>query len=492
MIDYGQLLAKCEDDIRNGLAHSAAKQLTSLNLTRVPREWRLPLAQICRRVGLYYKGIGLLSAIVYPRKGGSAPNATAGEKVEYGALLLRIGATDEAKSMLAEADENKAPECLLIQSYVAVTEWDLELALAVLDRYLKTPLDSYQYLVARANLGLAHLELRHHDVAAQILDEQIRACREGGHKRLLAASYSQRAQLHVQTHAFSAARRDIEEGQRHLESGQANNLLYVRKWKLILDGLESGKTAPFEELKRLALSDNSWEEVRLADLYSLKVKFKMEQFQHLIFGTPFAGFRNQMMHELGKFPERDFYVMGPKKSRRMDLHTGKINGEAVLTPGRQGHQLLEILLRDFYRPVRTAGIFSALFKDQHFDLNSSPNRVHSAVKRFRRWLDESRIPIDIDENGGFYSLQITGDFSFQIPLNREPVDFMDLHFEKLARAFEKRAKFSALEARDKLGFSRRTLQRVINWGIEHRRLERVGQHMDTTYAFVAPGSLKAS
>ena len=156
------------------------------------------------------------------------------------------------------------------------------------------------------------------------------------------------------------ARHDIAEGEPLLDSSDSSDGLLFMKWKLILEGLESKNLKPIQRLSKLAEASHSWEYVRLADFYSLRIRFDLEKFLHLIFGTPFAGFRDRVCREIGMVPDRDIYYLGQKSARRFDLATGEIDGKPSGIQGDQPHQLLEVLSRDFYHPLRIAGIFSEL------------------------------------------------------------------------------------------------------------------------------------
>src|SRR5262249_1530027 len=126
-----------------------------------------------------------------------------------------------------------------------------------------------------------------------------------------------------------------------------------------------------------ALASHNWEDARLADLYSVQIDFKNSKFLHLIFGTPFQGFRTKIYNEIGHKPDRSTYYLGEKQAPRLDLANGEIGGLPAFNVGRKIHQLIEILLRDFYHPLRIAGIFSELFPGEHFDVSSSPDRTHA-------------------------------------------------------------------------------------------------------------------
>jgi hypothetical protein len=188
---------------------------------------------------------------------------------------------------------------------------------------------------------------------------------------------------------------------------------------------------------------------------------------------------------MGHLPNRNIYYFGGKKAPRMDVLNGEVDGSPIVAPGRKCHQMIEVLLRDFYQPMRLASVFSEVFPGDHFDPDSSPNRTHQILNRTRNWLRSGKIPVEIGERAGFYSLRIVGNFSFKIPLERKPVEGMHLHFDKLKAVLGDASTFSAREARERLEISRQTVQRIVNWGIKVGKLERVGTSKDTVYRWAA-------
>ena len=63
---YQQLVKDCHESIRQGTPEAVKGRLRKINTARVPREFRLPLAEICRRIGLYSMGNGVKARLVEP------------------------------------------------------------------------------------------------------------------------------------------------------------------------------------------------------------------------------------------------------------------------------------------------------------------------------------------------------------------------------------------------------------------------------------------
>src|SRR5205807_7801047 len=125
--------------------------------------------------------------------------------------------------------------------------------------------------------------------------------------------------------------------------------------------LQNQNLEPLQRLRAMAQNAQDWEGMREADLFTLKLDFQRSRFLHLIFGTPYEEYRTRIMRETGQENDRTVYVFGEKQAPRLDLRTAEIDRHPALNPGRKSHQLIEVLLRDFYRPQRVPAIFSNLF-----------------------------------------------------------------------------------------------------------------------------------
>lgn len=479
MANYEKLIKECDNELRAGQTQKVVQRLTKLNASRVQREWRLPLAMLCRRAGLHSRGLALLAPVANPDRSQIEP--TPAEVAEYGVLLLRTGALNEALPTLESVDLASAPEALLYRAFLLFERFEFAEAIPLLEKYLAEPLDDYARLVGRVNLAFAYACDKRGADAKPLLDAMIMDHGRGENARIIGNCHSVRAQVSLLERRFQETRQDLEMASKLMSDAPAQDRVFLLKMRAFLEGMESGSTEPIDEFRMIAANADDFAGLREADLFSLRVRFDIVKYKHLIFGTPFESFRRQVFNEFGHKLEQQTYILGPKSSPRFDLLTGKIDGRDLLAPGRKCHQLFEVLLRDFYYPLRIGGLFSEMFPDEHFDVHSSPVRVRQLIRRARRWLESERIPVEICESRGFYSLRIVGDFSFRVPMHRKPVDFMHLHFEKLQVAFASTPTFTAKDVRDKLGFARTTVQRLVNWGLEIGKLERLGARNATEY-----------
>jgi hypothetical protein len=461
-----ELIEKCDLDIRNGHPLRAAERLAKINVAKVEKRWRLPLAKICRRAGLHSLGLALLR---------DRENASPSELAEYAVLLLRHGAVSEAERILQTLDGARAPEALLYRSYALFLNWQFEQAIPLLELYLQSPLEPYTRLVGQTNLAFALTESRRHQSALELTEEIRSSARQFGNRGLEGTCQALRAQMRIQERDLSRARKEIEAGHALHPLAQTNDHFLLMKWGLILEGLESKSPGPFNLLRQLALQAHDWEACREADLFSLLVDYSEELFVHLYFGSPLAGLRERMKAELGSIPQRTTYVLGDKNSPRLDLRTGQLDGETVLNTGKKEHQLLQVLLKDFYRPLRIGGLFSQLFPGEHFNIESSAFRVHQIIRRTRGLLKKLGVPVQINEVDEYYSLKLTGPFSFRIPLDVVRADSMEAQFECARTSCGENRPFSIQELRQRLKISEASAHRLLKWGIKNGHIEQSGK-----------------
>jgi hypothetical protein len=154
-----------------------------------------------------------------------------------------------------------------------------------------------------------------------------------------------------------------------------------------------------------------------------------------------------------------------------------------LNPGKKIHQLVEVLLRDFYSPLKLGGLFRELFPGEYFDPDSSPGRVHQLIWRARRWLESSDIPVEISENEGEYRLKINGQFSFRVPYERAGIDSIQVLYGRLKNEIGTDRSFAASDACRALGLSRSGFKAFAARAVARGLLSRVGTHSRTRYSF---------
>ena len=490
MLVTEELLHLCEQDIRAGRAQEAARRLSRVNTAKIPRHLRLPLAQLCRRANLISLGAKVLTPVIQASRESRHHDVSPQEFAEYASLLQRIGAVQEALSTLKAVDASKTPDAHLFTAFCHFQLWDYEKALPSLEAYVTSDLPAYWRFVGRVNLAAALVALGRYDRAMPLIGSDIEYAAKEGYSRLQGNLLELRAQALVMMKDVDSAKRDLESAMSVFGMENTPDQFFVKKWQAILNAAESGSIESLKTFRAEALSRDDWESVRDADLRMLKIDFEMERFEHLLFGTPFAAYRKRILAEVGRAPSGESFVLGHGPC--FDVLTGEVDGKELLNMGKKSHQLLEILLRDFYRPLRIGSIFAELFPGEYFDIFSSPMRVHSVIKRLRAWFEEHGLPLEISEFGSNYRLVKTGEFSFRVPLERRAIEGHHAHFEKLRLSYDNGRSISTSEARELLGMTPTSFKRFASWALESGLIAREGNGRATTYKIVDPRHSRAA
>lgn len=484
-----ELLKNCDAHIKAGKINTVADLISNLNLARVPRLFRQPLAKVCRRAGLIHHGLRILQPVIRHEKQLQEP-ATPGEICEYAVLLSRNGSIAEALVLLRAVDSSRAPEALLYESYCHISSWDCEAAARLLESYLSSASDSYSKLIARVNLASCYLATKELASAEHLLDETIELAREAGALRLVGNAYELRGQMHIQLANFKKAKSDLNEALSVFGQSGSYDQLLIYKWQSIMASIEKTSVRPLLEFRNEALRREHWESVREADLFTLKIQFDQPLFDQLIFGTPMKAYRERIRNELRHDPS-SFFIIGKNGSRSLDLSQGEVHGRGRLNPGMKIHQVIQALTRDLYVPQNIGTLFSELYPDEYFDIESSPVRIHQLLQRTRRWIKENEIPVEIAQSRGSYKLSVTGAFGILVPLSRESIDPNSIKWAQIKKHFANEISFRSEDVCRHFGLSRAGFHRLATWAIDAEELQRTGAGKATSYRVVTRSTTAA-
>jgi len=470
--------------LRRGEAEAAIAELTKLNIADISQDHAVSFANLCRRAGLVSLGLKILNPMV---RDSSNRKPTHAERAEYAALLYRNGSITEALQLLNQCSVKEAPESLLYKAFCSVDQWNFSQAVTNFEAYLEKPLPEYQKNLALVNYASSLLAAEDLKKANQQLDLVIQQM-EGRdeYQRLLGNVYELKAQCLFQTGSFEQCRAWLKKARANIPEGFANDSLYIEKWTAICVATETNAAAPILEFQKLARQKRHWESLREALFYELKIKFDQKKFDYLYFGTPFEVFRQRLDRHFPKFQASGDYLIGKAGKLRLDLRPGRIKESTVPIPSKSLETLFRILIEDFFRPQNTGELFSRIFPGQFFDPNSSPLRVRQQMLRLRKWAIDNSIDCQIGENKGFYRLRVNDNFSVQISrLNsvgtgyHREIELLKSHPDTSADLFNMRS------AQKVLGLSSATVQRILKWGLDERRLERSGKGRQTFYRFIS-------
>jgi hypothetical protein len=480
------LISRCEAWIRAGNIQLAVKALLEINAAQVPRRYRLPLANLCRRTGLVNLGLKLLTPVVRPRgfERRALDRATHEERAEFAVLLQRMGSVQEALQILASIPRATVPEASLYASFCHFNLWQYREAIPHLEEFIASKPLPYMALVAKVNLCAALIDVQDFARAKDLLSE-VQANAEGlGARRLRANALEMWAQIHVHEGALSDGLLKLNEASDLLSAPTTFDQLFVLKWKAIVEALRSGSIEPLVKFSAAAREHGESEAVRETDLFQLIIKFDPERFNHLYFGTPFAAYRERILRSVNQTRIEPRYLYGSYSSSWLDLEGGDLHGGGESLPlNSKTLGVFRSLLKDFYRPQPIGAVFAELFPGEHFDIFSSPARVRQAIYRARLWIQENNLPVGIRHRRGRYSVDLSGDFAFQIPVDRLAVSVLDRQIAQLQTAFAALSGFTSVDARRVLAVSRATCTRILKNAVESGRLKKFGASTSTVYYF---------
>lgn len=452
-MDYGKWVKQADLDLREGRGSRIGENLSQIKRSKIPRRWLKSVAAICRRAGMFAEGLKMLTPVIYPLHKGDEP-ASVEERAEYGALLLKYGSTREAGLWLNQLPVKPGSEIVLFRAFCSMAEWDYSSAAGELTYYLMGDVPEYQALIARVNLAACLVANEEYSKALELLNFNIASARAQQAFRLEGNCLELRAQTHIYRGEWKEAEENLNLSAKLLGQDPGNDLLFIKKWKAILDAVRSGSLESVESVYEEARRKNHWESLRDLDRFRLRVRFDQPLFDYLLFGTPYRHFRSRVLRELNLSAPATVYRWGSLDGPAIQVNTGEVDVGGGFD--RQVLNVLAALSRDFYRPQRVGELFSALCPNQHFDIFSSQNRIAKIVSRTRQELRDSDIPLSIENSSGAHRLVRTGPVS--LLLSYERGNAADPVFAKLQMAFPNQ-RFSAVEACQVLSMSRQRFQR---------------------------------
>ncbi len=480
---FKKILEDGEGAIRSGQGHAFRQQLEALNTAHIPINFRLSLANISRRVGLIPLALRILSPRM-PLSGlEKSADTTASEMAEYALLLQRIGSLSEALRLLEKIDTNKEPKALLYRAFCLFKTWEHKSSIPYLKQYVNNIGDAYQKLVGQLNLAAAYCIAGNYETSLSVTEECLKNALSNEKWRLYANALELKAQNLIHLNKLFSAAQHIEEAAKIFESHKTFDALFVKKWAAYLEAHQSSSVTPLIRFKAHAFKEEAFESAREADLYSLLVRLDVNTYDHVYFGTPFSAYRSRIETLTKNISPNTVYFLGNHNAPLLDIEAGTLQGQVVLPLGKKVHQVLNLLTYDLYRPLKLGDMFSSLYEGEHFDIESSPERIYQIVKRTRQFLKESSLPIEVRENKGYYQLHITGSLALKLNRTRTPVEGLNPYLQRLKNFYPASQVFKTSDVRKCLNLKLSKAREVIELGLINGDIIKLGSSSATKYQF---------
>ena len=445
-------------------------------------------AGLAWRVGLPQLGIKALNPLVRPSSRKPA-TATEAEKIEYAGCLVKIGAAEEALALVTGIAAAEHPRVLLVQAFAYIAQWDYHSARTYLAQYVRHgKVRAYDRLVGKVNLAEAMIHDGKIDKARMALRDLLHDASLRRLHLVFGKTLELAAQFAIEHGRYAEADKYLQQAGKVLGATNGLDIFFVEKWSAISAARQT-KGGP-EALAKLATvrtkaeAIGHWETVRDCDKWLALVTGDESRLRHLYHGTPHAAFRR----DLAKLPaapkdwgtEYLWQVTPGKAKSVLDLTDRSPWLDGPLRPDQLLHRLLVALTSDFYRPFRVATLYARLYPGEHYNPESSPHRVHEAVKRLRNFLADEKLGLEILEAGGQYRLSAEKPFSIRVPL-RTLVPTKKNSFLNLVRNRWPDAPFSVNEVSELLKVSSRTALSQVKTAVEEGALVKEGKGPATRY-----------
>ena len=486
------IISNWRELIQSGNGNKLKSELQSLELKHIKREFLAAVGNLARRVNLPHLSVRVLHHVVRPAFGES--DASGEERCEYAAALAAIGAYSEAQSILGSV-ESGYPPALLFRAFTHIYSWSYSDAIPLLRKFLVADGSNYQKMVADTNLISALINtgaLIEADERLGKLQDQVLA----SNLQLLYGNLLElKAQIAIRQFNYSLAKDLLNESESILRQTGNVSIAYTKKWRAVIAARSDvSQVHLIDEAKIVGKDLCDWETVRDCDLQRSLVLRDHRLFTQVYYGTPHAKYREVI---LPQFPEPkeipQEYLLHRQASGQswplsLDLHSGELRGAVEpLKPNQLLHRFLKILCSDLYRPILVGTLFSKLFPKNHFNPDTSPDRVYQCIRRARQWCEKNKFILHIDSVADGYLFRLRGPCTI-----RYCKDFLQQDLNKslnqerlyLLRDKFKDQTFTARHASEVLVLPLRSTNRFVKEIVEEGLLEQSGKGPNTKYKLV--------
>ncbi len=490
-------LNNLDELIRSGEGGKVREILEGLEIGKIPRRQRASLAKISLRVGMSK----FCLALFRDSRGHEGPgefNLTSEELLQFGMAHKQVGAPDHALQIFNQIDNKKYPDSSLYSAITLFTQWRYREAIAHLENYLaNSSLSDYDRLVGHINMGAALIIDEQIDRAKVHLQNSIELAKMGKFILLRGNALELMAQVHIYQRHFSQAEFCLQEGLQLVNKSAPAYHLFVKKWLAISEVYRTNAATPslrqLDSVREEAIGMRHWETVRDCDFFFAVTKRDRTLFLRLYFGTPFPGYRERLVRhfpENVEIPEHfDWfgYVRQADRSAAtvpvFDLIPTAVGVYKNKTKSQNlSVRILRILSRDFYAPIKPYSLYLSLFPNERLDPIAANPKIFTAIGRAKRWIEDSRLPFQIENDNNGYRLFWDQPFVLRIPKDLDPTLISADSLAHLKKHFST-MDFSSSEAANVLNLSKRSALHLLNRAVKEGTLIVSGAGRRTRYHF---------
>lgn len=486
------LLSQAEECIISGQFPRARRLLNSIPIKKISRDQILLASSLSRRCGLIHRSLKIMNPFIMNKASTLAPPSTE-EQGDYAYSLFRAGAKSEAKKRLLSIRSDDHPQVQFYLALLYFSEWNYPDALPLLEKYIQSrKISDYRRKIGISNLIACYIFMEQYEVAeknVRLLEAEINPVQFRLLKNLC---LEQRAEILVKKGCYKDAISLIDRAIVSAEGSGDTLNSWLNKWKIIAEAFKSRSRRSIEnlnQLKNTSINKRQWEIARDCDFHRIQIDPVQDITNLLFYGTPYKEFRRRM-EKSGKKPNEEFSteINFPVKHEctktelNLTDHTIKNGNWIVSSQFTQSDWLLiKRLVVDFYRPPQLGELFEALYPNECYFPESSPNRVHQRLFRLNKKMTDIGIDLRIQSDNSFFKIYGDGPVVVRNSLPNILDDSIVNAKLKLLSSNLGKASFKSKHVQKLLAINERTCQRWLKRQVAEGRIVKMGSGPSTIY-----------
>jgi len=464
-------ISECDGLIKIGQGKQVLELIQAIPVKAIPRKYLSQIGTLLNRTGGSYYCLKILHSYI---RGSYYDLGTDIEKKVYAKALIEIGAQNEGLDLINELNTSDDPSILLTKSFCYFKSWDYQTALPLMLKYINQVDDEYMKLVGKINLSSIYIFLQKYDLALSTLTHLEEALSQ---KQQLLKGYvlEQMGQIYLQQGHYEKATHTLTNSINILKNSNQKALLYPQKWLGLLNLKTKNNSKLLNDVRNKNFLFNDFETLRDLDYWQGTINDDHDLLSKVYYGTPFTSFQNRI-------DKKNVYASWSwGKSSNASIFN--VFGDKLPMTNELTSQLFCHLVSDNYKPMTLGSIHAALFGDEFYNPESSPDRIYQIISRLNKKLN-SQFNYKIEKTNGLYQISPENINNFLYSVNKNDVELISNPKDILAsqvKTFFRDANFTAKELSSKFNITQRTANRWIAELSDKNSVVKIGQGRSTKY-----------
>lgn len=406
-----------DQQIKNGNSNGVYLVCKKINSTEIPRSLVIDYAEVARRIGKPHLIIRWLRPIIRSEKILNL-NPTYKEQSAYAQGLIRIGAFNEAESLIAQI--LKLPECKsdpqihFTQASLNINQWRYKSAIPHLKKHLSTPsVNSYSKIVSQLNLCSSLVGLGKHNTAWKEILKLEKKLKNTQYNLIKGNLAEIKSQVLFFLGQYSEARLSLHLASQLLQRADERSLNYVEKWNLLIDLKQTKDNSTINiilekllKLREKSVALGDWESVRDIEFQTALNKNDIPGILKVYWGSRFESYKKRILstylseYKVQLDPGVSFIfkfenINLQDEKKLLPFKNTEIYDLVKLAPTKSLKKLFYFLSVELYKPLQLTEISDYLYPNEYYNPITTPAKIHRLIANAREWLSIQKIPVEI-------------------------------------------------------------------------------------------------